>query len=529
MSKIYIYDTTLRDGAQSERISFSLEDKIRIAEKLDEFGVDYIEGGWPGSNPKDLNFFKRIKEVPLKHAKITAFGSTRRVKNAPEDDPNLKSLLDSDTPVVTIFGKSWDFHVTEILKTTLDNNLQIIYDSIKYLKAHNKEVIYDAEHFFDGYKSDPSYAIATLESAVEGGADWIVLADTNGGSLPWEIQEAIRKVKEKIKVPIGIHTHNDSELAVANSIVAVMEGATQVQGTINGYGERCGNANLCSIIPILQLKMGFTVIPEENLAKLTELSHWVSEVANLPPEPWAPFVGRSAFAHKGGVHVNAILKNPRSYEHINPEKVGNKRRILVSELSGTSTIVSKAKEFNIDIDRESPLAKIILDKVTELENEGYYFEGAEASFELLVRKTLGEEIKLFDLIGLRVIVEKIGEHGETTTEATLKLKVKDEIVHVAAEGNGPVNALDSALRKALAQFYPKLKDIQLSDFKVRVINGTSGTGAKVRVLIDSTDVSGKNWSTVGVSTNIIEASWKALVESLEYGLLVEKEDQESTW
>ncbi|MGB9857137.1 MAG: citramalate synthase [Dictyoglomaceae bacterium] len=523
MNKIYLYDTTLRDGAQSERISFSLEDKLRIVEKLDDFGIDYIEGGWPGSNPKDLNFFKRVKEIPLKHAKIAAFGSTRRVKNLPEDDPNLKALLDSDTPVVTIFGKSWDFHVTEILKTTLDNNLQMIYDSVKYLKSHNKEVIYDAEHFFDGFKSDPSYAIATLEAAVEGGADCVVLADTNGGSLPWEIASAIKKVKEKIKIPLGIHTHNDSELAVANTITAVLEGVSHIQGTINGYGERCGNANLCSIIPILQLKMGIPLLPEENLAKLTDLSHWVSEIANLPPESWAPFVGRSAFAHKGGVHVNAILKNPRSYEHINPEKVGNKRRILVSELSGTSTIVSKAKEFNIDLDRESPLAKMILDKVTELENEGYYFEGAEASFELLVRHTLGQETKLFDLIGLRVIVEKIGEDGETITEATLKLKVKDKIVHVASEGNGPVHALDQALRKALTEFYPQLKNIQLSDFKVRVINGRSGTGAKVRVLIDSVDNEGRSWSTVGVSTNIIEASWKALVESLEYGLLEEKE------
>lgn len=524
MNKVYLYDTTLRDGAQSERISFSLEDKLRIVEKLDDFGIDYIEGGWPGSNPKDLNFFKRVKEIPLKHTKIAAFGSTRRVKNLPEEDPNLKALLDSDTSVVTIFGKSWNFHVTEILKTTLDNNLQIIYDSIKYLKSQNKEVIYDAEHFFDGFKSDPSYAISTLESAVEGGADCIVLADTNGGSLPWEIIEAIRKVKEKIKVPLGIHTHNDSELAVANTIVAVLEGANHIQGTINGYGERSGNANLCSIIPILQLKMGIPILPEENLAKLTDLSHWISEIANLPPEPSAPFVGRSAFAHKGGVHVNAILKNPRSYEHINPEKVGNKRRILVSELSGTSTIASKAKEFNIDLDKESPLAKMILDKVTKLENEGYYFEGAEASFELLVRHTLGQETKLFDLIGLRVIVEKIGEDGETITEATLKLKVKDRIVHVAAEGNGPVNALDQALRKALTEFYPSLKNIQLSDFKVRVINGRSGTGAKVRVLIDSMDDQGRSWSTVGVSTNIIEASWNALVESLEYGLLEEKEE-----
>uniref|UniRef100_A0A7C3RUP7 Citramalate synthase n=1 Tax=Dictyoglomus thermophilum TaxID=14 RepID=A0A7C3RUP7_DICTH len=523
MTKIFLYDTTLRDGAQSERISFSLEDKIRIAQKLDEFGFDYIEGGWPGSNPKDLNFFKRIKEIPLKKAKIAAFGSTRRAQVTPEDDANLKSLLESETPVVTIFGKTWDLHVMEVLKTTLDNNLKMIYDSVKYLKSHNKEVIYDAEHFFDGFKSDSEYALATLDAAVEGGADWIVLADTNGGTLPWEVEEIMKKVKERIKVPLGIHTHNDSGVAVANSIIAVREGATQVQGTINGYGERCGNSNLCTIIPILQLKMGYEVLPEDKLAQLTDLANWVSEVANLPPDPTAPFVGRSAFAHKGGVHVNAVLKNPRSYEHIDPSKVGNKRRFLISELSGTSTIVSKVKELNIDIDRDSPLAKMILEQITHLENEGYYFEGAEASFELLVRHALGQETKLFDLIGLRVIIEKIGDKGETITEATLKLKIGDNVVHVAADGDGPVHALDQALRKALIEFYPELKNIHLSDFKVRVLNGGAGTAAKVRVLIDSSNFKGETWSTVGVSTNIIEASWEALVQSIEYGILKMRE------
>ncbi|MGC9003007.1 MAG: citramalate synthase [Dictyoglomus sp.] len=523
MKKVFLYDTTLRDGAQSERISFSLEDKIRIAQKLDEFGIDYIEGGWPGSNPKDLNFFKRIKEVPLRHAKIAAFGSTRRAQVLPEDDANLKALLDSDTLVVTIFGKSWTLHVTEVLRTTLENNLKMIYDSVKYLKSFGKEVIYDAEHFFDGYKADPEYALSTLEAASEGGADWIVLADTNGGTLPWEVEEILEKVMERIKKPIGIHAHNDSGLAVANSIVSVKKGATQVQGTINGYGERCGNANLCTIIPILQLKMNIEVVPEEKLSQLTDLANWVSEIANLPPDPSSPFVGRSAFAHKGGVHVNAVLKNPKSYEHIDPAKVGNKRRILVSELSGTSTIVSKVKEFNIDLDRDSPLAKLILDKITHLENEGYYFEGAEASFELLVRHLLGQETKLFDLISLRVLIEKIGDSGETITEATLKLNVKDQIVHVAAEGDGPVHALDQALRKALIEFYPELKNIHLSDFKVRVINGNAGTAAKVRVLIDSTNDKGDTWSTVGVSTNIIEASWESLVQSIEYGIMKVRE------
>jgi 2-isopropylmalate synthase len=523
MTKIFLYDTTLRDGAQSERISFSLEDKIKIAQRLDEFGFDYIEGGWPGSNPKDLNFFRRIKEIPLKKAKIAAFGSTRRAQVTPEDDANLKSLLESETPVVTIFGKTWDLHVIEVLKTTLDNNLKMIYDSVKYLKSHNKEVVYDAEHFFDGFKSDPEYALATLEAAVEGGADWIVLADTNGGTLPWEVEDIIKKVKERIKIPLGIHTHNDSGVAVANSIIAVKEGITQVQGTINGYGERCGNANLCTIIPILQLKMGYQVLPEEKLAQLTDLAHWVSEVANLPPDPTAPFVGRSAFAHKGGVHVNAVLKNPKSYEHIDPSKVGNKRRFLISELSGTSTIVSKVKELNIDIDRDSPLAKMILEQITHLENEGYYFEGAEASFELLVRHALGQDTKLFDLIGLRVIIEKLGDKGETITEATLKLKIGDNVVHVAADGDGPVHALDQALRKALIEFYPELKNIHLSDFKVRVLNGSTGTAAKVRVLIDSSNSKGDTWSTVGVSTNIIEASWEALVQSIEYGILKMRE------
>jgi len=523
MTKIFLYDTTLRDGAQSERISFSLEDKIKIAQRLDEFGFDYIEGGWPGSNPKDLNFFRRIKEIPLKKAKIAAFGSTRRAQVTPEDDANLKSLLESETPVVTIFGKTWDLHVIEVLKTTLDNNLKMIYDSVKYLKSHNKEVVYDAEHFFDGFKSDPEYALATLEAAVEGGADWIVLADTNGGTLPWEVEDIIKKVKERIKIPLGIHTHNDSGVAVANSIIAVKEGITQVQGTINGYGERCGNANLCTIIPILQLKMGYQVLPEEKLAQLTDLAHWVSEVANLPPDPTAPFVGRSAFAHKGGVHVNAVLKNPKSYEHIDPSKVGNKRRFLISELSGTSTIVSKVKELNIDIDRDSPLAKMILEQITHLENEGYYFEGAEASFELLVRHALGQDTKLFDLIGLRVIIEKLGDKEETITEATLKLKIGDNVVHVAADGDGPVHALDQALRKALIEFYPELKNIHLSDFKVRVLNGSTGTAAKVRVLIDSSNSKGDTWSTVGVSTNIIEASWEALVQSIEYGILKMRE------
>ena len=515
---ITLYDTTLRDGAQMEGISFSLEDKIRIARKLDEFGIHYIEGGWPASNPKDLAFFKKMSEEPLKNAKLAAFGSTRRANRKPEDDTNLVMLVQMDTPTITIFGKSWDFHVREVLRVSLDENLKMIEESIRFLKSFNREVIFDAEHFFDGYKSDPAYALECLKAAEEAGADIICLADTNGGCLPSEIGKITAIVREKIKVPLGIHAHNDSETAVANSIAAVQGGATHIQGTINGYGERCGNANLCSIVPILVLKMGYGVIPKERLKDLVELSHFVAEVANIVPANNMPFVGRSAFAHKGGVHIDAIMKNPRSYEHIEPEAVGNERRILISELSGASTIVYKTRRLDIDLTKESKETRLILDKLTELENEGYHFEGAEASFELLVKKLTGGYRKLFDLLGLRVIVEKRKEDERFITEATLKLSVNGEVTHTVAEGDGPVHALDNALRKALLQFYPELAKIRLTDFKVRVISGSEGTAAKVRVLVESFDGE-EVWSTIGVSTNIIEASWQALVESVEYGLL----------
>jgi len=513
-----LYDTTLRDGAQMEGVSLSLEDKIRIARKLDWFGIHYIEGGWPASNPKDLAFFKRMAEEPLENAKLAAFGSTRRANRKPEDDTNLVMLIQMDTPTVTIFGKCWDFQAREVLRVSLEENLKMIEDSVRFLKSFNREVVFDAEHFFDGYKSDPAYAMECLLAAESAGADVICLADTNGGCIPGEVGEITAKAGEKIKATLGIHTHNDSETAVANTIAAVQAGAVHIQGTINGYGERCGNANLCSIIPILVLKMGLEVIPREKLKHLVEISNFVAEVSNIVPANNMPFVGRSAFAHKGGVHVDAITKNPRSYEHIDPEAVGNERRILVSELSGASTIIYKTRRLDIDLTKDSQETRLILNKLAELENQGYHFEGAEASFELLVRKLTGGYKKLFDLLGLRVIVEKRSEEEGFTSEAILKLSVNGEVTHTVAEGDGPVHALDNALRKALLQFYPELEKIRLTDFKVRVISGTEGTAAKVRVLVESFDGE-EVWSTIGVSTDIIEASWQALLESIEYGLL----------
>jgi len=491
---------------------------LRIAKKLDELGVHYIEGGWPGSNPKDMEFFRRVKKLKLENSEIVAFGSTRRAKNSVEKDKNLKFLLDSGVSTVCIFGKTWDLHVRDALRITLEKNLELIYESIEYLKSKGKRVFYDAEHFFDAFKSNPEYALQTLEVAQEAGADTIVLCDTNGGALPYEIQQIFEKVKKRIKTKLGIHAHNDTETAVANTIMAVRMGARQVQGTINGYGERCGNANLCSIIPILKLKLGIDCISDEQLKKLTEVSRFVSEVANLAHPNNLPYVGRSAFAHKGGVHVSAVLRNPETYEHIDPSLVGNRRRILVSELSGRSTILHKAKEFGIELKDENDVEKIIA-LLKKLENEGYQFEGAEASFELLMKKALGEYRPFFDLEGFRVIVDTRGD-GKIISEATVKVKVDGKIEHTAAEGKGPVNALDNALRKALEEFYPILKEIKLTDYKVRVLEGEKGTGAKVRVLILSSDGE-KNWATIGVSENIIEASWQALAESIEYKLMKE--------
>jgi 2-isopropylmalate synthase len=517
MTKVKIYDTTLRDGAQAEGISFSLEDKVRIAQQLDELGVHYIEGGWPGSNPKDIKFFQRMKRIRLKNAQLTAFGSTRRAKYPAEKDPNIQALLESETKVVCIFGKSWDLHVRIALGVSLEKNLELIEDSISYLKKKRKEVIYDAEHFFDGYRDNSTYALKTLKAAQEAGADWIVLCDTNGGTLPLELAKIMREVRKKIKVPLGIHAHNDSGLAVANTLAAVQEGAVQVQGTINGLGERCGNVNLCSVIPNLQLKMGMECIKKKQLARLTEISRYIAELANLPHNEKQPFVGNSAFAHKGGIHVSAVKKDPMTYEHILPELVGNHRRILVSELAGRSNILYKAKEYGLDLEKKTPQTVKVLQDLKRLEDEGYQFEGAEGSFELLMKKALGKYKSLFDLEGFRVTVEK-RKDGTLNCEATIKVKVGGVEEHTAAEGNGPINALDHALRKALEEFYPSLKKVRLTDYKVRVLDVKRGTAAPVRVLVESRDKKG-SWGTVGVSTNIIEASWQALVDSLEYKLL----------
>ncbi|HHV80834.1 MAG TPA: citramalate synthase [bacterium] len=512
---IYVYDTTLRDGAQREGISFSVEDKLKITTRLDELGVHYIEGGWPGSNPKDAAYFNKAKDLKLKNARIVAFGSTRRTDKVVSEDANIRALLEADTPSIAIFGKSWGLHVTEVLHTTLEENLKLISDSVGYVKSKGKEVIFDAEHFFDGFKENPQYAIATLKVAQEQGADWIVLCDTNGGNLPNFIADCIEEVKKYITAPLGIHAHNDSDLAVANTIVAVQKGATQIQGTINGYGERCGNANLCSCIPIIQLKLNLKCLSDESLKKLFEVSHYVDDIANNPPVDWQPFVGSYAFAHKGGIHVNAILKNPLTYEHINPELVGNRRRILVSELSGKSNILYKIQELGLDIDLSSLNVSNLLEKIKQLEYQGYEFEGAEASFELLVKEMLGIYKPPFEVKGFRVFIDKIDD--KVTCEGTVKINVDGTLEHTASEGNGPVDALDTALRKALTKFFPKISAIKLTDYKVRVLEGSQGTSATVRVLIESTN--GKStWSTVGVSPNILEASYQALVDSLAYGL-----------
>jgi len=516
--KVYIFDTTLRDGTQGEGVSLSVEDKLKIAQKLDELGVDYIEGGWPGSNQKDLEFFERVKSLSLKHAKITAFGSTRRKGIAPENDANLNKLLESGVKVATIFGKSWDFQVTTALETTLEENLAMIYDSVRFLKQNGLEVIYDAEHFFDGYKANPEYALATLEKAQAGGADWIVLCDTNGGSMPHEIGEIVRAVKSKISVDIGIHAHNDCELGVANSLAAVQAGARQVQGTINGYGERCGNANLISVIPNLQLKLGYEVISPEQLRTLTAVARYVSEIANVSMPVNQPFVGNAAFAHKGGIHVSAIRKHPRTYEHIEPELVVNKQRVLVSELAGQSNVLFKAQELQLDIELDNNVAREAIQRIKQLEHEGYQFEGADASLELLLREATGNLKEVFKVESFKIIVERPANHSSVISEAIVKLKIGEETVFTAAEGNGPVNALDNALRKALEQYYPEIRDMHLTDYKVRVIDEKSATAAKVRVLIESSDRQ-NSWSTVGVSTNVIEASWQALVDSVRYALI----------
>jgi len=529
---VYIYDTTLRDGAQTRGVSFSLEDKLRITQALDELGVHYIEGGWPGSNPKDLAYFEKVKELNLKNSKIVAFSSTKRKKIKVEEDSNIQQLIRTEVPAVTIFGKSWDLHATEGLNITLEENLELIFETIKYLKNYFDEVFFDAEHFFDGYKSNPEYAIKTLKAAEEAGADCLVLCDTNGGTLWYETEEIIDNVLKKVNTPLGIHAHNDADMAVVNSLIAVKKGAVQVQGTINGLGERTGNANLCSIIPNLVLKMGIKTIPEENLRKLYQVSRLVSELSNRPHPVNLPYVGDNAFAHKAGVHVSAVEKNPKMYEHIEPEKVGNRRKIMISELSGKSNIISKARELGIELSKNSPEVKNVLSKIKELEAKGYHFEGAEASFELLLKETMGLTKKYFELKGFRVLTEKRSENEEAYAEATIKVEIPEDVAkernieerveHTAAEGRGPVEALDKALRKALEKFYPSIKEVKLTDYKVRILNEAAGTEASPRVLIESTDGKQK-WGTVGVSPNIIEASWLALVDALKYKLMKDEE------
>lgn len=521
MKRIAIYDTTLRDGAQGEGISFSLSGKIRVAKCLDAFGVDYIEGGFAASNPKDMAFFHEIRKEKLEHAKIAAFGSTRRANTPVGEDVGMQALMEADTPVVTVFGKSWRLHVREVLRTTDEENLAMISDTVRFLKERGKEVIYDAEHFFDGYKDDREYAMATLKAAREAGADVLVPCDTNGGSLPHEVYAITRDVIETFGQPVGIHAHNDGELAVANSLEAVRAGCAHVQGTINGYGERCGNANLTSILPNLILKMGYTCLRPDSLRQLRAVSLLVDEIANVRPNRKAPFVGDSAFAHKAGMHVDAVRKVERSFEHIPPEAVGNRRRILVSELSGTANVLLKAVEMGMNLDKKSPEVKAILHELERLEKEGYEFEAAEGSFRLLVQKVLKAHRPFFELEGFRVIVEKRARTEPCLSEATVKLRVNDQREHTVAEGHGPVDALNLALRRALTRFYPQIADVVLTDYRVRILDPETATAAKTRVLIESTD-GRQTWGTVGVSDNIIEASWEALVDSVEYKLLLEE-------
>lgn len=513
---IQVFDTTLRDGTQGEGVSLSVEDKLKIAKKLDELGVHYIEGGWPGSNSKDIEFFKRVQGLELKHAKVTAFGSTRRKGIAAEEDVNLIKIVESGVKVASIFGKSWDFHVHTAIQTTLEENLAMISDSVAFLKSSGLEVLYLGEHFFDGYKNNPDYALQTIERAQAAGADAIVLCDTNGGSMPDEIFSIVSAVKERIHITLGIHAHNDCELGVANTLSAVKAGATHVQGTINGYGERCGNANLCSIIPNLQIKLGYSCITDEQLTMLTQSARYISEIANMSMPFSQPYVGMAAFAHKGGIHVSAILKDASTYEHIVPEKVGNKQRVLVSELAGQSNLMSKAQELGIDLN-QSDKAREVIQKIKELEHEGFQFEGADASLELLLREAMGAINETFTVESYKIMVEKATDRGNMT-EAIVRIKVQDQLILTAGEGNGPINALDNALRKALIPYYPDIENIHLTDYKVRVLDEQGATAAKVRVLVESTDFN-NSWSTVGVSSNVIEASWLALIDSIRYALI----------
>ena len=515
--RVALYDTTLRDGTQGAGITLSADDKLRIAEQLDVFGVDYIEGGWPGSNPKDMEFFERARGRAWRHARLTAFGSTRRPGTTAERDENLNLILAAGTPAAALFGKSWDLHVREALRTTPEENLAMIDESVRFLRARGLDVVYDAEHFFDGWKANPDYALATLRAAGRAGASVVVLCDTNGGRLPHEIRAGVAAARRAVEGPLGIHAHNDGELGVANTLVAVDAGCVHVQGTINGIGERCGNANLVSIIPNLQLKMGYRCVAEDQIVRLGEVSRFVAELANMAPDEYQPFVGMNAFAHKGGVHVSAVMAHPPTYEHIAPEAVGNARRVVVSDLSGRANVLYKAKEMGIDLSRDRPEVREILAELKRLEHEGYQFEAAEASFELLMRRIMGQHRPSFTLLGLRVTVEK-RDGGVCAAEATIRVAVDGQEEHTAAEGDGPVHALDRALRKAVGRFYPAIQRVRLTDYKVRVLNADAATAARVRVLIQSTD-GVRTWGTVGVSENVVEASWQALVDRLEFVLL----------
>jgi 2-isopropylmalate synthase len=514
---ISIYDTTLRDGTQREGISLSGSDKLHVAHKLDELGVAFIEGGWPGSNPKDAEFFERARDTEWKTALIAAFGSTCRAQGGPEDDANIRALIEAQTPVVTVVGKTWTLHVTDVLRTTLDDNLRIIEQSLAFLRAAGRRVIYDAEHFFDGYKADPAYAVETLRAAARGGAETVVLCDTNGGSLPWEITDIMRAVKAAVNHPLGFHGHNDTECAVANSLAAVREGAVQVQGTLNGYGERCGNANLCSIIPDLELKLGARCLPEGRLSRLYEVAHLMAELANLAPDEHLPYVGKSAFAHKGGIHVAAMRRNIQSYQHVDPTLVGNEMRVVVSELSGRGNLLSKAEEYGLDLNGGTEIADV-LTEIKMLEAQGFSFEAAEASVAMMLKRQEAGYTPPFELVDFTANVEHRQGRG-IFSEATVKVRVDGEIMHTAAEGDGPVNALDLALRKALVARYPDIAKFQLADYKVRILNSNTGTAATTRVLIDTQNGT-KRWSTVGASANIIEASWRALADAVEYGLTI---------
>ena len=517
-TQLQIYDTTLRDGCQGEDVAFTLEDKLRIAERLDAFGVHYIEGGWPGSNPRDAAFFTAVRDLKLRNAKVAAFGSTRRHGITCDADQNVRMLLAAETPVVTIVGRTWDVPVEFDLRIPKEANVELIADTVRYLKGRVDEVIFDAEHFFDGYRSSPEYALACIGAAADAGATLICLCDTRGGSVPGWVTEVTAAVRGAIRTPVGIHCHNDADVAVANSLAAVAAGAIQVQGTINGLGERCGNANLCSIVANLQLKLGYRCVSAEALGQLQELSHFIDELANREPNKAQPYVGLSAFAHKGGLHVAAVQRRREIYEHIDPDLVGNHQRVLLSDLSGRSNIVYKAREFGVDLDSKDPAVRKLLDELKALESRGYQFEGAEASFELLMQRALHGYERRFRLIGFRVIDEKRIEGEVPLSEATIMLAGPDEQVeHTAATGNGPVQALDRALRKALTQFFPEIDEVALLDFKVRVLGSEGGTGAVVRVLIESGDAHDR-WGTVGVSHNLIEASWQALVDALDFKL-----------